>query len=360
MVSPAQLSPRRLGRTTLRIAPIGLGCWQFSQNKGYTRGYWRALDQETIDAIVGAALDGGIDWFDSAEVYGNGRSEEALSTALHHLLVHPSRVMIATKWLPVPRTAASITRTIDERRHKLRGYPIGLYQVHQPWSFSSIPAQMRAMAGLVSAGKVGAVGVSNFSADQMRAAAAALRAEGLPLASNQVRISLLDRDIEVNGVLAAARELGVTLIAYSPLAQGLLSGKLHDRPRAVSDLPPWRRLRVQGGARVFGRENLARTTPLIEELRRVAAEHSATVAQVALAWVTGFYGETVVAIPGATRPEQARENAAAMRLALGEEELARLARASASLGMSHRQDRRGSRSGGRTRYHVLSSCSRGE
>jgi aryl-alcohol dehydrogenase-like predicted oxidoreductase len=238
----------------------------------------------------------------------------------------------------------------------LRGYPIGLYQVHQPWSFSSIPAQMRAMAGLVHAGKIGAVGVSNFSAGQMRVAAAALRAEGLPLASNQVRISLLDRDIEVNGVLDAARELGVTLIAYSPLAQGLLSGKFHERPELASDLPPWRRLRVQGGARVFGRENLERTSPLVEELRRVAAEHGVTVAQVALAWVIGFYGETVVAIPGATRPEQARENAAAMRLALGEAELERLARASASLGMPRHGDRCGSPSSRRTRYHVLSRC----
>lgn len=322
---------RRLGQSRLEVSPIGLGCWQFAQGKGYTRGVWAVLAQTTIDAIVAAALEGGIDWFDTAEVYGNGQSERALTTSLHHLRVHPSRVTVATKWLPVPRTAASIGRTIETRLRMLQGYPVGLYQVHQPWSFSSIPAQMRAMADLARAGKIGAVGVSNFSADQMRRASMALRTEGLPLATNQVPISLLDRRIESNGVLDAARELGITLIAYSPLAQGLLTGKYHSRPELANQLPPWRRFRPSASGRVFGRENLARTRPLIDELGTIAAAHGASIAQVALAWLITFYGETVIAIPGATRPEQAAESAAAMRLSLSGAELARLDRVSTPL-----------------------------
>ena len=231
------MTTRRLGHTDMELSPIGLGSWQFSQGKGYTGGMWAVLEQPMIDAVVAAALAGGIDWIDSAEAYGNGQSEHALSSALHHLKVHPSAVTLATKWLPIPRTAANIPRTIDTRLRCLQGYPIGLYQVHFPGSLSSIRAQMGEMAKLVRAGKIGSVGVSNFSARRMEEASAALRAEGLSLASNQVPISLLDRRIENSGVLESARRLGVTLIAYSPLAQGLLTGKFHESAELVAALP---------------------------------------------------------------------------------------------------------------------------
>ncbi len=311
---------RRLGHTSLLVSPLGLGCWQFSQNRAYTKGTWAMLDQETINAIVAAALEGGFTWFDTAEAYGNGQSEKTLSTALHHLRVHPSRAMIADKWLPLGRTASSITQTIESRLRHLQGYPIGLYQIHQPWSVSSIKAQMQAMATLVHAGKVAAVGVSNFSARHMEEASEALRAEGLPLASNQVPVSLLDRRVEHNEVLAAARSLGVSLIAYSPLAQGLLTGKFHDDPQRAQSLPIWRRLRSTRSGRDFGTENLARTQPLIDALRDVGAARDASVSQIALAWLVNYYGETMVAIPGATRPEHARQSAGAMtmRLTAGE------------------------------------------
>jgi aryl-alcohol dehydrogenase-like predicted oxidoreductase len=325
------MDPRRLGKTDIEVSPIGLGCWQFSQGKGFSGRMWAALDQRTTDAVVRTALEGGVTWFDTAEAYGRGRSELALSTALHDLDVRPGKVVVATKWLPNPRTAANIAKTIDTRLRCLQGYPIDLYQVHNPFSFSPIPAQMREMAKLLRVGKVRSIGVSNFSARQMELASRTLQAEGLVLASNQVSISLLDRRIEANGVLAAARRLGVTLIAYSPLAQGLLTGKFHADPALVGSLPAGRRMRWSPAGRAFRPENLTRTTPLIDELRRVGTAHGVSAAQVALAWLITFYGETVVAIPGASRPQQAAEGAAAMGVDLTADELARINALSARL-----------------------------
>jgi aryl-alcohol dehydrogenase-like predicted oxidoreductase len=319
---------RQLGQTDVTLSPIGLGCWQFSQGRGITGGMWAVIDRATIDRIVAASLADGVDWFDTAQVYGNGRSEQTLATALHDLDVRPGAVVVATKWLPILRRASNIARTIDARLSCLQGYPIDLYQVHQPWSLSSIGEQMHEMAALVHDGRVRAVGVSNFSAAQMERASAALQSKGLPLASNQVQISLLDRRIERNGVLEAARRLGVTLIAYSPLAQGLLSGRFHDDPSQTRTLPRVRRLSFSPAGCSYRPENLARTRPLIDELRRVATAHDATPSQIALAWLITHYGDTVVAIPGATRPEQAADNAGAMHIELAHDELTRLDEAS--------------------------------
>ena len=176
------MDARKLGTTDIEVSPIGLGCWQFSQGKGMTGRMWSVLDQGTMDAIVDAALRGGVSWFDTAQAYGNGASERALSAALQHRGVEPGTVVVATKWLPIAKPAGDIPRTIGTRIACLQPYPIDLFQVHSPGSLSSIPAQMREMAKLVRAGSIRAVGVSNFSAKQMARAAAALRDEGLTLA----------------------------------------------------------------------------------------------------------------------------------------------------------------------------------
>ena len=190
---------------------------------------------------------------------------------------------------------------------------------------------MREMAALVRAGKVRAVGVSNFSARQMAKAGAALQAEGIPLASNQVRISLLDRKIETNGVLELAREHRVTLIAYSPLAQGVLTGRFHDDPSLAKTVSWGRRSFLSPSGKFLTEEGLARSAPLIDELRAVGEAHGATPAQVALAWLVTYYGEAVVAIPGASRPEQAAEAAAAMDVHLSAGEIESIDRISAAI-----------------------------
>ena len=325
------MEPRRLGQTDIEISPIGLGCWQFSQGKNMTGKMWSVLDQTTMDAIVAAALRGGTTWFDTAQAYGGGASERALSAALGHADVAPGSVAVATKWLPILKPAGDISRTIGTRIECLQPYPIDLFQVHIPWSLSSIPVQMREMAKLVRAGTVRAVGVSNFSASQMAKAGAALQAEGLPLAANQVRINLLERAIETNGVLDLARKHRVTLIAYSPLAQGVLTGRYHDDPAAVRALPYGRRSRLSPSNRFLTSKGLARSAPLIAALRAVGAAHGATPAQVALAWLVTYYGDTVVAIPGASRPEQTTAAAAAMDLRLSAAEMASLDAISAAV-----------------------------
>jgi aryl-alcohol dehydrogenase-like predicted oxidoreductase len=310
---------RRLGRSDIEISPIGLGCWQFSEGAGLVGGFWEALPAGTVQDIVEVSLRGGINWFDTAEVYGYGRSEQVLAATLSRLGKKPGEVLIATKWWPTLRGASSIGKTVEARRSALSPFGIDLHQIHHAWAFATVQAQAEAMAKLVRAGTIRTVGVSNFSARKMRAMHAALAQRGLPLVSNQMHYNLLDRRIESNGVLAAAKELGITVIAYSPLGQGLLSGKFHDEPALVRSRVGPRRFMPKYWAR-----GLARSRPLIDELRRIAAAHGVTASQVALNWLVQFHGDTVVAIPGATKRHHAEENTGAMGFTLSPEELRRI------------------------------------
>ncbi len=309
----------QLGSGPLRVSPIGLGCWQFSQSTGFSGKYWGRLPRETVRQIVAVSLQAGVNWFDTAESYGRGASESELSEALKYQDVKPGDVVLATKWFPLLRPASSITESIGKRLSALGGFPIDLYQIHFPGSRSSIERQMEAMAELHEAGKIRAVGVSNFNAAQMRRAHAALAKHNIPLSSNQVRFSLLDREIERNGVLATAQELGVSIIAYSPLAQGLLSGKFHDNPGLVRSRPGARKFLKR-----FRSSNLRKTAPVIERLRGIAEQHGMRSAQVALAWVVQVHGESIVAVAGATKIRHAESNSAALQLRLTESEIQEL------------------------------------
>ncbi|WP_043629891.1 aldo/keto reductase [Nonomuraea candida] len=316
------MKTRRLGRTDIELTPIGLGCMQFAGTANVTRWIIRPIDRRAAAPVVRAALDGGVNWFDTAEMYGAGDSEETLAEALKAAGVRPGEVVVATKWAPLGRTAASITRTIGDRLRHLGGFPVDLHQIHMPTgSLSSLTAQLRAMAALFRAGRIRSVGVSNFSARQLALAHRVLAAEGVTLASNQVRISLLHRNVERDGVLDTARRLGVTLIAYSPLEGGLLTGRFHDDPALVRSAPVMRRF---FGRRELSARGLARTRPLIEEMRRIGGAYGVSIPQVAVNWVINRYGDTVVAIPGASKPRQAAEAAATMEFRLTEAELDRL------------------------------------
>ena len=306
---------RRLGNTDIEITPIGLGVMQFS-GRGIFKLMFPTLPAETMNGIVKTALEEGINWFDTAEVYGRGHSEQALANALKAAGQKDTDVIIATKWFPLFRMASNILRTIGERQRNLDGYTIDLYQIHQPYSLSSIEAEMNAMADLVEAGKIRSVGVSNFSSGQMRRAHAALAKRGLPLASNQVQYSLVNRSIESNGILDTARELGATIIAYSPLGSGILTGRFHSDPDALRNTPL--------GRRVLLRRRLEKSRPLIAVLEEVADAHDVVPSQVALNWLVNFHGDVVVAIPGASRVHHAQQNAAVMNFALSEREMERI------------------------------------
>jgi aryl-alcohol dehydrogenase-like predicted oxidoreductase len=313
------LKQRRLGQSDIMISPLGLGCWQFSRGQGLGGKYWAFLPDADVREIVRISLEGGINWFDTAEAYGKGESERTLARALRALGKSPGDVIIATKWRPLLRTAGSIAETVDTRLANLDGFPIDLHQIHNPYSFSSIKAQMGAMARLVRNKKIRAIGVSNFSAQQMRKAHKELEALGLRLVSNQVRYNLIQREIESNGVLDTAKELGISIIAYSPLAQGLLSGKFHDDPDLIKRRPGFRKY-----MRAFKRKALERTRPTIELVRELARKYDATPSQVALNWLVNFHGDTVVAIPGATSSAQARENVRSLTFALSPDDAHRI------------------------------------
>ncbi len=304
---------RRLGKSELEVSPIGLGAMQFAGGTGYFRYYLSPIAPDCMDEIVQVALDKGMNWIDTAEIYGRGASERAVAHGLSSAGKSPGDAIIVTKWMPVMKSAKSISNAAEKSISRLEPYPIDLYLVHQPYSRSSVKSQMDAMADLVDSGLIRAVGVSNFSQSKMISAYEALNERGVPLATNQVQFSLLHRKIEYNGVLETAKDLGVTITAYTPLGMGILSGKLHSNPELFNSMPRFRRFRFRG--------KIKKTKPLIDLLQAIAHEHEATAAQVALSWTTNYHGDTVVAIPGASKTYQAEQNAGAMRVSLTSEQM---------------------------------------
>lgn len=313
---------RSLGHSAIMVSPIGLGCWQFSKQNNMAGKFWPTLEDHLIEKIISLSIDGGINWFDTAEIYGGGESEKALSKALIAAGKKPGEVKVATKWWPIFRFASNIKKTINERIRLLDPFPIDLYQVHQPWSFSGEKSEMGMMAELYNKKLIKAIGVSNFSAQKMENSWESLQKSGIPLASNQVRYSLLDRRIESNGVMDLAKKLGITIIAYSPLSQGLLTGKFHDNPGLLKNIG-FRRYTPP-----FKTEGLEKSRPVVILLKELADKYNVTPSQVALNWLIHFNGDTVVAIAGATKENHVRENCGAMSFRLSDEDMSRLDKAS--------------------------------
>jgi aryl-alcohol dehydrogenase-like predicted oxidoreductase len=292
------------------ISAIGLGTWQFGEKAwGYGAGY----DQTEAAAIVRRALELGVTFFDTAEIYGRGRSERILGAALRAANADPDRILLATKILPVLPVAPVVEQRAVASAERLGVRRIDLYQVHQPNPVVRDATTMRGMRVLRSIGLVDQVGVSNYSLERWQAAEAAL---GAPVLSNQVQYSLAHTEPEADLLPYAARA-GRLVIAWSPLAQGLLSGRYDAEHRP------------SGGVRAmnphFLPENLRRAGSLIDTLREVASGHGVTPAQVALAWVIRH--PTVVAIPGASSVQQLEHNVAAADLVLKDDEIAALGQA---------------------------------
>jgi aryl-alcohol dehydrogenase-like predicted oxidoreductase len=278
-----------------RVSRIGLGTWQFgSREWGYGDGYAAGAARD----IVHRARALGVSFFDTAEVYGLGKSERILGEALGD---ERDQVAVASKIFPVAPFPAVVKQRERASARRLQLEHIPLYQVHQPNPVIPDSVIMPGMRDLLDSGAIGAAGVSNYSLSRWKQADAAL---GRPVISNQVHFSLAHPQA-LKGLVPFAEQENRVVIAYSPLAQGLLGDKygVHNRPggvRAINSL--------------FGTENLRRIEPLLQTLRDVAKDVDAKPAQVALAWLISL--PNVVAIPGASSVEQLEFNVAAADIEL--------------------------------------------
>ena len=284
------------------VSVVGLGAWQFGE-PGW--GWGRALKHDEALRIVHRALELGINFFDTAPVYGNGKSEEVLGEALTG---RRQEAVVATKVAP-PLRPDQVKRAAERSLRRLRMDHVDLFQIHVPDNSVPIAQTMEAMRDLVDAGLVHQVGVSNFGVIQWQRAEAALAG---PVISNQVEYHLLERRHGEN-LLPYAREQGRTVVAFSPLAQGLLGGK-YGRDNVPQDL------RANFG--IFNRDSLRRAPAVVDLLREVGHHYGATPAQVALAWL--LRDPQVIVIPGARSVDQVEANAAAADIELSPEDHRRI------------------------------------
>ncbi len=289
-----------------KASAIGLGLWQFGERQ------WASDGRAEAERIIRRALDLGVNFFDTAEIYGDGRSEEVLGAALGP---RRSEAIIATKVSPRHATRGGVLAAAERSLRRLGTETIDLYQLHWPARVIPLSRTMKGMADLIGAGKIRQVGVSNFSLRLWGRASAAL---GRPVVSDQVQLNLLHQDATSDLVPYAADE-GRVVIAYSPLAQGLLGGR-YGPDRRPADF--------RASSALFSSENLQRLAPLRLELDNVGRAHASTPAQVSLAWL--LHLRPVIAIPGASSMEQLEANVAAADIELSDEEWRRLADAGAA------------------------------
>ncbi len=302
-----------LGKNGPAVTPLGIGTWAWGDSLFWN--YGKDYGAEQVREAFHAAIDAGVCFFDTAEIYGLGESERLIGRFLKETT---QPVQIATKYFPLPwRFAAqSVSDTLTASLERLQVDHVALYQVHWPLDFlMGQRTLMNALADEVEKGRIGAIGVSNYSVEQMRQAHKFLTARGIPLAVNQVRYSLLTRQIETNGVMDTARELDITILAYSPLAQGLLTGKY--TPETVKSLQGARRIDPR-----FNQSGLEKIAPLITLLKTIGDGHQRTPAQVALNWLIA-QGNTIP-IPGAKNANQAIQNAGALNWNLSQDEVAQI------------------------------------
>ena len=299
------MDTRRIGSLTVSV--VGLGCNNFGAR----------LDAARTAAVVQAALDAGITFFDTADIYGGTRSEEFLGRALG---TRRRDVIVATKFdmaVDARRRRAKpeyVRQAAEDSLRRLGTECIDLYQLHQPDPDTPIADTLEALDGLVRAGKVREIGCSNFSADQVRAAQQAVRPGAARFASVQNEYSLLHREAE-KAVIPECLRAGLSFIPYFPLASGLLTGKY----RRGQPPPAGSRLQSQFGTEPFTDANLV----LVESLRTFAASREHSLVDLAVSWLASRPAVASV-ITGATSAQQVQANAAAAGWRLTEGELARV------------------------------------
>lgn len=288
--------PVRLGKSTVSVIPLGLGTWTWESTGQYGQG--RDYTEEALRAAFQASVKSGLNLFDTAESYGNGEVERLLGTFIKE---SNASVVAASKFPPFRNRflkrhlLASLRASLD----RMQLEQLSLYQTHFHFRFVPLQTWMTALADAVEEGLTKAVGTANYTANLLRLAHKLLAKRGVPLASNQAEYSLLHRHPENDGVLDTCEELGVSLLAYSPLAMGLLSGRF-----APSHPPPGER------GRRYSAEYLATIQPLIGLMKEIGqAHHGKTSTQVALNWVIC---KGAIPIHGAKNGTQAEENAGAL------------------------------------------------
>lgn len=295
----------------LHAVEFGLGAWQWGDRLIWQFG--QSYGDDECRAAFEVSLEAGIRFVDTAEVYGNGRSERMLGQFLKET---EQPVLVATKYFPYPWrfTKKALIRAIRGSLERIGGETIDLYQIHQPYSLLPLDSLMEALAEATKEGLTRTVGVSNYNQTQMMRAYSALARNDVPLASNQVTYSLLNRGIEYEGLLGRCKELGVRVIAYSPIEKGLLTGKY-----TPENPPPGVRGRRYG-------DLLPKIGPLLKLMTEIGQEHGGkSKAQVALNWCIC---KGTLPIPGAKNAKQAEENAGALGWKLTEEEIEKLDEAS--------------------------------
>lgn len=290
----------------LHAVEMGLGAWQWGDRIVW--GYGQTHTDKDIRESFDVSLNLGIRFVDTAEIYGSGRSEQMLGTFLKET---DQAVLVATKFFPWPwrLTKTALPRALKGSLERLGLDSVDLYQIHWPSFLLSPETMMEGMVECVKQGLARTVGVSNFSQSQMLRAYSTLAQHGVPLASNQVHYSLLNREAEKNGLLARCRELGIRLIAYSPLEMGLLTGKYSlENPPVGTRGPKYAEL-------------LKKLPPVIRALQEIGQNHGKTASQVALNWVIC---KGAMPIPGAKNVRQAEDNAGGAGWRMEEAEVARL------------------------------------
>lgn len=298
----------------LHAIEMGLGAWQWGDRLVWQYGH--GYGTEEVRQAFQVFIHEGIYLVDTAELYGNGLSERLLGRFLKET---DQPVLVATKFFPWPWRfgRASLPRALKGSLGRLGIENVDLYQIHWPSPLMSTDTMMEGLAECVRSGLARTAGVSNFGQTRMLAAYSALARHNVPLASNQVHYSLLNRTVEKNGTLARCKELGIRLIAYSPLEKGLLTGKY-----TAENPPPGARSRQYAGL-------LGRLDSVLKLLTEIGQDHGGkSNAQVALNW-TICKGS--LPIPGAKNAEQAQENAGALGWRLTDEEVGRLDLASDAL-----------------------------